>query len=77
MTEFIVACIQLRTSNNVAENNAITPDIIREAAGKGAELGHMALIVEARSRIAALKHDRLFDLVHVDGRQISRDRQAS
>src|SRR6201996_9326682 len=37
MTAFKAACVQLRSSDDVAENIRTTSDLIREAKGKGAQ----------------------------------------
>lgn len=56
MTEFTAACIQLRTSNDVAENIAYTTDLVREAADKGAEF----IITPETTGLMELGAERLF-----------------
>jgi len=56
MNEFNVACVQLRTGNDVAENIETVTDFIREAAGRGADY----IITPETSNLMEMNTARLF-----------------
>jgi len=56
MTEFDIACIQLRTGNEVAANIKTVCDYVREAAGRGADY----IITPETSNLMEMSSKRLF-----------------